>query len=632
MPEAQQQEFKFGEFVLDLTRGTLQQSGIDVDLRPQTFAVLSLLAQHSGHLVSKDDLHSEVWHGIPVTDDSLTQCIVEIRRAIGDRSRTIIRTVPKRGYIFDPPEPAATHRSGSSSVLSAPPSTRKKNSWFALAATAAVVIAALVVLQFLPGEGISPVVDSFDVPMSPNSIAVLPFADMSEGQDKQYIGDGIAEEILTRLSAYRDLVVIARTSSFQFRDRKSDVTTIGRNLNTAYVLEGSIRTSGNRLRITAQLIETRSGTHVWSKPFDRELTVENLLDIQSEVAASVAESIASGASLANRQLESSPKPANAKAYDLYLEGMFYLQQIRTSETVVSNPELFNAALERFEASIGHDPNWAPPHVAIGRTLQFRAAPFDDKKEEEAYKWYALSKQHILEAIRLDPDYALAYSSLGHVLHRLDFDFPAAEAAYARARELGGYVPWSFGAFLVAAGRPSEAMEQYRLAIERDPLSIGPRRGLASVYRCAGRYGEGIAELEKVLRMWPAREDLYIRLAYLYLKSGDLQKGREIFEQHAAQDQTLLNYGPIYALLGMNDKAYEVLEYAEQTELWWLENAISTTLLLGEVERALSYMESAVSEDPRQLLHLHCVEGTPLLAGNFRYQQILRAVGLPEPSL
>lgn len=632
MPEAQQQEFRFGDFVLDPTRGTLQGSGEDINLRSQTFEVLSLLAARNGKLVSKEELFSRVWHGVPVTDDSLTQCIVEIRKAIGDHSRTIIRTVPKRGFIFDAPEPTTADRSSSPSAHSLLLIGGNRSLRFALAATAAIVIVVLVASQFMTRENSDPVVDGFNMAMSPNSIAVLPFADMSEGQDQQYFGDGIAEEILTRLSAYPDLVVIARTSSFLFRDKQTDVVAMGRSLNAAHVLEGSIRTSGSRLRITAQLIETHTGTHLWSKPFDLELTVENLLDIQSEVAASVAESIASGATPANRHLDSSLKTANAKAYDLYLEGMFYLQQIRTAESGFNDREVFDAAVERFELAIDHDPHWAPPHVAIGRTLQFRAAPFDDQKDEEAYDWYRLSKQHILEAIRLDPDYALAYSSLGHVLHRLDFDFPAAEAAYARARELGGYVPWSYGAFLATAGRPDEAIEQYRLAIERDPLSIGPRRGLAGVYRCAGRYADGIAELEKVLRMWPARDDLYIRLAYLHLKNGDVQKGRKLFDQYAERETVLLGYGPIYALLGMVDKAYEVLEQAEKTELWWLENAISTALILGEEARALNYMEAAASDDPRKLLHVHCLEGIPLLAGNTRYQQILRTAGFPEQSL
>ena len=228
-------------------------------------------------------------------------------------------------------------------------------------------------------------VDGLNVAMSPNSIAVLPFVDMSAGQDQKYLGDGIAEEILSKLTQYPELVVIARTSSFLFSDSQADVAAIGRNLNTAHVLEGSIRKSGNQLRITAQLIETRGGTHVWAQSFDRELTVENLLDIQSEVAASVAESIAAGATLAGQALAPIRKVANAEAYDLYLEGMFYFHQIRTAEHTTYEAEAFEAAIEKFEAALANDPNWAPPHVAIARTMQFRIVA-EQVEQQEDFDW------------------------------------------------------------------------------------------------------------------------------------------------------------------------------------------------------------------------------------------------------
>ena len=179
-------------------------------------------------------------------------------------------------------------------------------------------------------------------------------------------------------------------------------------------------------------------------------------------------------------------------------------------------------------------------------MQFRAGIFDNN---EAYDWFRLSKGHLLEAIRIDPDHALANSALGSVLFRLDFDFPAAEAAFARARTLGDYVPWSYALFLTKMGRYDEAIEEYRLPIEHDPLSAGPRQQLAGVYRCLGRYTDSIDELEKVLRLSPGRDDLYIPLAFLYLKTGDIEIGREIFEQFKDPEIESIRYGPIYALLG-----------------------------------------------------------------------------------
>jgi serine/threonine-protein kinase len=359
------------------------------------------------------------------------------------------------------------------------------------------------------------------------------------------------------------------------------------------------------------------------------LTVQNLLDIQTEVAASVAGSIASGGSSVSRQHNPVRGPANADAYDLYLEGMFYLHQIRTADRAVQELTVYDAAVERFEASIEYDPDWVPSKVALGRTLLFRAGTYDDQGDNEAFDWYRLAKQHVVEAIRLDPDNGLAYSSLGHILHRLDFDFPAAMAAYARARELGEYVPWSYAFFLTRIGRFDESIEEYRLAIERDPFSAGPRHQLASTYRCAGRYEESIAQLEKILRLAPGRDDLNLPLTYLYLKTGKTREGRELFEQFGNPESAPIDYGSIYVLLGEVDKAYEALQQAEADERWWLEDFVATALALGEKERALNYLEAAASDDPRRLLHVLCIDGIESLAGDPRFRQLLGNAGFPD---
>ena len=501
-----------------------------------------------------------------------------------------------------------------------------------MSAIAVMLMVVFAALQLNTAENTNPIVEDLRTAMPRNSIAVLPFVDMSERQDQQYFGDGIAEEILTKLTEFPELVVMSRTSSFLFRDRQQDVAAIGRSLNSAHVLEGSIRRAGNQLRITAQLIETRSGTHVWSQSFDRELTVENLLGIQSEVAVSVAETIASGAAPIDRSHEPGRRAANAEAYDAYLEGMYYLHQIRAAPVAVGDAEVYEIAIERFEASIEHDSEWALPHAALGRTLHFRAGFLQDRADEGADDWYRLAEQHLQEAIRLEPGFSLAYSSLGHVLHRLHFDFQAAEAAYDRARELGDYSPWGYAVFLAKSGRPDEAIEQYLLAIEREPLLTGPRRQLAGMYRCVGRYENAIAELEKVLRMVPGRDDLYIRLAYLYLKAGNFQKGQELFEQHRDREAASIRYGPIFVLLGEVDKAYEVLKQEASTDLWWLEDVVSTLLTLGDEARALEYLEAAASDDPRKLMHVLCLDGIDVLADNPRYHQVLKAAGMPEKPL
>lgn len=619
------QQIEFGEFILDLERGSLQRSGKDVGLRRQAFDVLTFLATRRGTLVSRDELQNAVWDEVKVTDNSLTQCIVEIRKAIDDHTRTVIRTVPRRGFIFEPPATPSAARPAERVPAAAERSGENRKYWMAGITVVSIFVLAIVALLPMVGERPTPVDDGARLP---NSIAVLPFADMSEAGDQQYFGDGMAEEILTKLTEYPDLRVTARTSSFRFRDRQDDVTEIGRSLNVAYVLEGSIRKSGSQIRITAQLIETRDGTHDWSQTFDRDLSSENLLEIQAEVAMNVAETIGTSAPrLSSRAGDRDP--ANVEAYDSYLEGLFYFEQIRNAPGEVDDPDVYAAAVERFEASIREDPDWPKPYVALARTLQFRAALYMGHEDEKAYELLRTSKAHVLDAIRIEPDYALAYSSLGHVLLHLDFDFPAAAAAYDRARELGDYVPWAYAAFLAAAGRFDEAIVELKLEIERDPMSLGARRLLAGMYRCAGRNADSIVALEEFLRMAPGRVDLYIPLAYLYAQAGDRRKGRALIEQHTSPEINAIRYGPAYAMLGMTEKAYEVLEGSDRNVRWWLEAAISTALVLGETDRALDLIDAATKDDPRRLIHLHRLYGIEKLIGNPRYARLLEAAGIPD---
>ena len=247
------------------------------------------------------------------------------------------------------------------------------------------------------------------------------------------------------MTEYSDLVVIARTSSFLFRDHQDDVIAIGRNLNAAFVLEGSIRKSGSSLRITAQLIETLDGTHEWSQSYDRELTVENLLDIQSEVAARVVEAIGMDTPRIARRA-TGREMTNADAYDQYLEGMFYLRQVETAMHARYGVHVYEAAIERFQAAIELEPNWARPYAAIGRTMVFRAGILSEDDEEAAYDWYS-PRQSVSPGVNPAGSRfrrALQFSRPRTASSRLRF--PGRRAAHAKAKELGDYIPWRYALY------------------------------------------------------------------------------------------------------------------------------------------------------------------------------------------
>ena len=277
-PKTDHHTCSFGEFVLDTDRGALQKEGVDVPLRPKSFDVLCYLVQHPGVLVTREQLLDAIWSGVVVTEDSLTQCLLEVRRALGDKSRELVRTVPRRGYLLDarvsvhrpdrgPPEPAQYEPPGG----------------------AQQTMLALVLLRALEeiwASGISR--DTAIIQPSsatPNSIAVLPFVDMSPEGDQEYFADGISEQILNQLAQNPGLHVIARTSSFSFKGQNVDIATIANQLRVENVLEGSVRKDGQILRITAQLVSAANWEHLWSATYDR--TLEDVFALQSEIADAV---------------------------------------------------------------------------------------------------------------------------------------------------------------------------------------------------------------------------------------------------------------------------------------------------------------------------------------------------------
>lgn len=219
---------RFDRFVLDLARGSLRLDDRELELRPKTFEVLCVLAGRAGQLVGKEELQKAVWKNIVVSDDSLVQCIWQLRHALGDDQHRLIKTVARRGYLLDAKVSECVSRA---SAASAPP---------------------------------------LALPDKP-SIAVLPFDNISGDPEEAYFADGIAEDLITALSRTSSLFVIARNSSFAFRQAKHDIRTIGSRLGVRYVVDGSVRKAGSRVRLTAQLIEAASGSQLWADRFDGAL-------------------------------------------------------------------------------------------------------------------------------------------------------------------------------------------------------------------------------------------------------------------------------------------------------------------------------------------------------------------------
>ena len=284
----------FEAYTLDLRRGCLRKVDREINLRPKSFEVLRYLVENAGRLVSKDELVKIVWPDVIVTDECLTQCVSEVRRALGDGDQRLIKTVPRRGYLFaasvssHPAERAvfnAPMADASGQVKGKVDLTTQDLGEQRFKTITEPTRVYSVSLDEVAGKS----VPAMTLPDTP-SIAVLPFQNLSGDLGQEYFADGIVEEIITALSRFRHLFVIARNSSFTYKGRSVGVKQVGRELGVRYVLEGSVRKAANKVRIAGQLIDTSLGTHLWADRFDGSL--EDIFDLQDQVTACVVGAIA----------------------------------------------------------------------------------------------------------------------------------------------------------------------------------------------------------------------------------------------------------------------------------------------------------------------------------------------------
>ncbi len=458
------------------------------------------------------------------------------------------------------------------------------------------------------------------------SIAVLPFANMSEDPNQEHFADGLTEELLNSLAALSDLRVISRTSSFSFKGRNAPIAEIAAALQVDHILEGSVRRAGNTIRVTAQLIETSSDSHLWSENYDRELNLDNILEIQEEIAVKVVGALHLQLFPQVSKILATNGPANLKALDLFHDGMFYLRKIEIGE---DDPETtFNSAVQIFEASIGADPEWAPPRAALGRVIHFY------KDVGDIAENLRISKGHIMDAIRLDDAYGPAYASLGYILS-IEGDFDGSMRAYERARSLGTDSSWGKAILMLFLGRFDVAIDEYLQAVTHDPLSTHVRYQLMEAYACAGRYAEAIDAANALLRAESHEENLRIFLANTYLRSGNMATGLQMADDVIEDIGTDLPFAAAFAMVGREERARAALNAPEMSEPGASLNAAIIAAALGQDDRALTRLEQAVDfESARNnaselLFRIQCSPEFRSLVGNARYEALLNRLGLPD---
>ena len=452
---------------VDFSRGTVSDgAGLPVTLRPQSLAVLTLLAARPGELVSKDELMAAVWPGIAVTDDSLVQCITEIRKALGDDAHTIIKTAPKRGYVFEPGAPVAAPK------IAAP-------SWKALAALiVAVLLAVIAGLQWFKQAPSAP----GHVP----AIAVLPFDNMSDDPKLTYFSDGVSDDIITMLARAPGLTVIARNSSFTYRSKPTDVRQVGKELNVGYVLEGSVRKDAGTVRIVAQLVDAKTGEHVWAERFDR--TGADPWALQDEVTGKIIGALIGekGMLMQAQYRETWGKDtANLQEYDYYLRGHELLMKFKPEATAEAG-RIWTEGLAAF-------PNSSLLRIKLGFyhmfevTFAWSGNPPEDRRRAGQLVREALAMKGLTPMEKKLAHWLFAY------VHAFEGDINSAEKEAEVAVALSPYDAFLTGdcsQFHIYAGNYDSAIAWADFAIKNDPAFLA----YYAIYKgwaetAAGRYAE-----------------------------------------------------------------------------------------------------------------------------------------------
>ncbi|MBB6182336.1 winged helix-turn-helix domain-containing tetratricopeptide repeat protein [Pseudorhizobium flavum] len=395
--------YRFGSFVLDLERMALIDDGTQIELRPKAFDTLRVLVERAGCLVTKDELVAAVWPDVIVNDDALAQCVRDVRKALRDTEQRIIETVPRRGYLF---AAKIEDGSGSSDPQSAPITTGDHRRLTFVAALTAVV-ALLVTLGWY---GFARKAETTIAQDRRPSIAVLPFRASTESDADAWLGEGVADDIIMALSRFRDIAVISRNSSFRFNDGE-DLATIRDRVKADFLLQGSLRRTGDKLRLAVQLVDLETGVNRWAERFDRPWS--HVFDIQEAVARDVAAQLATQARDAAVVRSQGMPPAVLDAYDLVLRG-------RKAYLSFSRPGALEG-LDLVRRAVAVDPSYAVAWELLAQLLiQFFIQPYDERQGDPVVM--AEARAALTKAVQLDPYYSTARAGLGAIIAREgDFD-------------------------------------------------------------------------------------------------------------------------------------------------------------------------------------------------------------------
>ncbi len=599
------QQYRFGSFLIDVARRQLTRDGEPIVVQARVFDLLAYLAGQNDRVVDKNELQDAVWPGRVITDAAMSRAIMKARLAVDDDAQdpAIIKTVHGKGFHFVAPVETIEAPAASPAVVPVGVSDnvtmiKRARTVAVIAGLIAVAIALLVAGGFWQNpQRLDRVEVSSDTAADsgggeahilPNSIAVLPFVNMSDDVANEYFSDGISEELLNLLTKIPELRVTSRTSAFSLKGRDMSAAEISRELRVAHLLEGSVRKAGNRVRITAQLIDARSDVHLWSATYDR--TLDDIFAIQDEIAIAVVEA------LKLTLLGNAPKSdsIDPEAYAIFLQAR-YLNGQGTAETFVQSVELYHQVLEL-----------EPRYARAWRGLAVNYVNQANKGLRPKGESFAAAREAINRALAINPDYARAHAMLGVFTMTLDRDLAAAAPHFERALALGpdDAVLLSYASsFLLRLGRLDEVIAFREYDVAYDPLDPIGYNNLAWAYVMDSRPDEAIASSRTLLMLAPKYNGAHHTWGKALLLKGDFAAALDVIQQEPSEVWRLVGLVIVHHALGQvveSDSALAELmqEYSED----WAYYIAAVLAYRGDADRAFNWLDNARQNNDASLTY------------------------------
>ncbi|MEO8074240.1 MAG: winged helix-turn-helix domain-containing protein [Acidobacteriota bacterium] len=638
--------FTFDKFNLESELQTLRHDGAEVHLAKRPFDVLLFLIEHRERVVSRDELLNEFWEGRDVYDDALRKCIGAIRKALNDTEKLprFIETKRGSGYHFigavaekeaengrKGEEEKATDGSSSwqiaertngnkQSIAEGQRTKGKGQNRRILFTIFAIVLISLAVLGFFayrrPSKNVEAKTLTETVAVGKRSIAILPLKNLTGDAGQDYLSDGITESLINEVSHVESLKVISRSSAFQFKDKNASAQEIGEKLGVETILEGSLQKNGDKLRIQARLVNAKDGSVLWANDTEQK-KMSDIFALQDGIVCQIVTELK--VKLCGEVAPSEHYTKNAKAYQLYLQGLYYRNQL--------SPKDLKKAIDFYEQALQIDPNYALAHEGLASTYAVLELNSVVPPGTAAPK----AEFHANKALQSDDSLAGAYLALGAVKTMQNYDLAEREKYYRQALSKS---PNNRTAHLwlsniyTARGEFEQAEAEALRAQEIDPLSIGVHLTLADIYFYWRKPDKIIEQAELMLTAKPDDEQAIIYIILANLQKGDLEKASAELEKIPTNNEMRI---AVLAAAGRTDEARKIAETVADSDVAKSNpyRIADNYALLSDKDATFKWLEKSYAMRQANFVSIKVDPYLDNLHDDPRYQDLLRRVHLAD---